>query len=240
MERDRSRLQGPFALAVTALVGAGAAIWSRRSGGVTPRPLVYAALGASDTVGVGARDPEREGWPAQIYGRLPAGSTFVRLGVSGSTARQAVAQQLAKAEQAHADLATVWLAVNDFNDHVPLPQYAADLERILRGLRASGARVLVGNMPDLTRLPTWSAIPLLRQEVAAWNRAIARAARRSGAVLVDLLEPSQRLEDASPLLVADDGFHPSTRGHRALAEIFWRAIERDPVIGPAVRGGRLS
>jgi lysophospholipase L1-like esterase len=235
-------LRGSLALALTALVGAGAAACFRRSAAVAPRPVVYAALGASDTVGVGARDPEREGWPAQLYGRLPPGSTLVRLGVSGTTAREALIQQLEGAERAHADLATVWLAVNDFNEGVPLPQYAADLEGILRGLRASGARVFVGNVPDLTNLPAFSEIPpsLVRQEVAAWNRAIARAARHSGAVVVDLLGPSERLEESSPLLVADDGFHPSTRGHTALAEIFWRAIERDSVIGPAVRGGRSS
>src|SRR2546430_6304943 len=36
--------------------------------------LRYVAIGASDSVGVGASDPARGSWPALVASRLPAGS----------------------------------------------------------------------------------------------------------------------------------------------------------------------
>ena len=55
----------------------------------------YVAIGASDSVGVGASDPAKGSWPALVASRLPAGSPpYTNLGVSGSLAFQAVTQQL--------------------------------------------------------------------------------------------------------------------------------------------------
>jgi len=59
----------------------------------TPSPgtaaFRYVAIGASDTVGVGASDPHTGSWPARIAARLPAGTEYLNLGVSGSVASQA-------------------------------------------------------------------------------------------------------------------------------------------------------
>src|SRR4051794_17555751 len=74
-----------------------------------PRPLTYVAIGASDTVGVGAASPETDSWPAVLWTRLPPGSQFVNLGVSGSLLHQALDQQLPVAIDMQPDLVTVWL-----------------------------------------------------------------------------------------------------------------------------------
>ncbi len=47
---------------------------STPTGRAEPRPLTYVALGASDAVGVGARDPERES-----YVNRPGGAHAARL-----------------------------------------------------------------------------------------------------------------------------------------------------------------
>src|SRR5438034_8871170 len=60
----------------------------------TPPPFRYVAIGASDTVGVGASDPRTGSWPARIAARLPAGADYVNLGVSGSLASQAATDQV--------------------------------------------------------------------------------------------------------------------------------------------------
>src|SRR5438045_5013738 len=73
-----------------------------------PRPLTYVAIGASDTVGVGAGSPDTESWPAVLWWRLPPGSQFVNLGVSGSLLHQALDQQLPVAIDMSPDLVTVW------------------------------------------------------------------------------------------------------------------------------------
>jgi lysophospholipase L1-like esterase len=197
--------------------------------------FTYVAIGASDTVGIGAANPETEAWVARIYSRLPEGSRFLRLGISGSTARDAAATQLPRAEAARPDLVTVWLAVNDFNAGIPLQEYRHDLNEILRRMAAAGARIFVANVPDLTGIPRYAEVDpmILRARVAEWNSVIADVANTNGATLVDLWPPSQDLHDHEELL-SEDGFHPSTAGHQALADLFIEAISQDTVIGQAV------
>src|SRR6266516_5381516 len=117
------------------------------AGQAASRPLKYVAIGASDTVGVGARDAEHDGWTARFYNALPPGSSLANLGVSGSLLSQAIDQQLPVALAAQPDVVTVWLAVNDLNGRVPLERYTADLDRLLTALKSSDARILVGNVP---------------------------------------------------------------------------------------------
>ena len=97
----------------------------------TPPPFRYVAIGASDTVGVGASDPRTGSWPARIAARLPAGADYVNLGVSGSLASQAATDQVPTAAGLRPQLVTVWLAVNDLNASVSPADYAAALRRIV-------------------------------------------------------------------------------------------------------------
>src|SRR5499427_10197509 len=113
--------------------------------GQAVRPITYVALGASDAVGIGATNPETDGWVPRFGARLGSNVRVVNLGVSGSTLSQALQEQLGPALDAQPDVVTVWLAVNDLNARVPLEQYAADLDTLLGELDATHARVLVGN-----------------------------------------------------------------------------------------------
>ncbi len=190
------------------------------------RPLVYVALGASDAVGVGASNPSEESWVAVLHRQMPPDTRLVNLGISGSLLRDALAQQLPVAIDAAPDVVTVWLAVNDFNARVPLDEYAAALDELLGTLaRATSAHVFVANVPNLAAIPLYAAVPpgLLRAEIQRWNSAISASARRHGATLVDLYDLGPELGER-PELVAPDGFHPSTAGHRRLAEVMWAAI----------------
>jgi acyl-CoA thioesterase-1 len=189
-------------------------------------PVRYVALGASDSVGVGARDAEREGWVYQVYSRLPAGSKLINLGISGSRIDQAIDQQLPVALAADPELITVWLAVNDLNARVPLERYAADLDRLLGSLEQTRARVLVGNVPDLAQLAAYRGVDpaLVRNEVDSWNAVIASTTLRHGALLVDLHASWTELAQ-HPEYIASDGFHPSSEGHARLAELYWQTLE---------------
>lgn len=207
-----------------------------QTGRAEARPPTYVAIGASDAVGVGARDPERDSYVTRLAERLPPGSKVANLGVSGSRLDQALEQQLPVAEGMHPDLVTVWLAVNDLNGRVPLERYAAELDALLAGFDGSGATVLVGNVPDLALLPAYRAVDpsLLEAQVGAWNDAIASVVRRHGDVLVDLRALS-REQAAHPEYVGPDGFHPSSEGHDRLAELFWQALQANGGLGG--RGG---
>ena len=70
----------------------------RRTTDGPSRPIVYVAVGASDTVGVGTTDPSTEAWPVVFVGEaLPQSTRFTNVGVSGSTVAQALTEQVPKA-----------------------------------------------------------------------------------------------------------------------------------------------
>jgi lysophospholipase L1-like esterase len=213
-----------------------------RSTSAPPAPEVYVAVGASETVGVGAGDPVREAWPRVLHERAAPSADLLNVGVSGATVGTALQEQLPPALAAEPDLVTVWLAVNDVVALVPVATYERQLGLLVAALRRDGAaEVLVGNVPDLWRLPAYRAcvpgsgvtdVPCLlpfvpdplevRGLVEEYNAAIERVVAAEGARLVDL---SGR--GGLNRLTARDGFHPSTAGHRAVAEAFERALTAD-------------
>jgi lysophospholipase L1-like esterase len=185
--------------------------------------FVYVAIGASDTFGYGVPDPATQGWVPRFAASLPSGTRVVNLGVVGITLHRALAVDLPVALDAHPNLVTVWLAVNDLLGGVTLTAYRADLHTLLSRLRLAPGhpRVLVGNLPDLTLVPSIAA--RLGADpagtLARWNAAIAGEAQAEGATLVDLAAQWGDLA-AHPEYVGPDGFHPSVAGYARLAAIF--------------------
>jgi lysophospholipase L1-like esterase len=187
---------------------------------------LYVALGASDSVGTGARNPAADGWVAQLHAKMPAGTRLANLGIGGLQTHQALEQVLPVAVDLQPAVVTVWLAVTDFAAGVPLESYRADLDTLLSALaRETASRIYVANIPDLTVLPAFRAQPpdLLRAELIRWNEAIAASVAANGAVLVDLFGGWAELR-SRPDYISRDGLHPSTAGHRRIAELFWSAM----------------
>lgn len=198
-------------------------------------PVVYVALGASDAVGVGAGDPNTQGYVPIIISRLPKYSQSFNYGVSGYTLRQALQGELPQALGQHPTLITIWLVGNDFKGCVPLQQYAADLDNLLGQLQArTSARVFVANAPDFSQLPYFQqgaqgggacvvgqSPAAIRALTEQWNAVINPLVAKHGDVLVDLF--NSNLAD-HPELVSSDGFHPSSAGYLALANLFWAQI----------------
>jgi lysophospholipase L1-like esterase len=193
-----------------------------------PHPIVYAAIGASDSVGVGADDPATQSWVAVLATRLPRGSTLHNFGIGGILLGEALQRELPGAVASKPDLVTVWNAVNDLKAPVALTTYTQQLDMLLKTLHTrTHAAVFVGNVPALSLLPAFKSVPAatLNAAVAQWNAAIAAAAARYGATLVDLYTPSLDVVN-HPEYVSGDGFHPSTTGYRVEADTFWQAILR--------------
>src|SRR4051794_31318496 len=88
-------------------------------------PRVYVAVGASETVGVGADDPATQAWPRVLHDKWLPATRFVDVGVSGATVRDGLATQLPQALAAQPDVVTVWLAVNDVISLAPVEDYEA-------------------------------------------------------------------------------------------------------------------
>jgi lysophospholipase L1-like esterase len=193
----------------------------------------YVAIGASDTVGVGASDPTKGSWPSLVASRLPAGSPpYTNLGVSGSLALQAVTQQLPGAIAQKPDIVSVWLAVNDLNATIEAASFADALGQIVDGLVAkTGATIFVGNVPDLRAVPVYAGQDKARllAGIQAYNDAIAAIAARNPTrvKVVDLFTGSAAL--VSTGTVSPDGFHPSDEGYELIADRFAGAMRASGV-----------
>lgn len=192
----------------------------------------YVAIGASDTVGVGAADPATGSWPARVARLLPPGSAFVNLGVSGSVAIQAKDQQLPGAIAQHPTVVSVWLAVNDMNATIQPDSYRDALAQIVDGLAAkTGAKIFVGNVPDVRGVPAYKDADkvALGAQIAAYNDVIAAVVRAhpGRAFVVDLYAGSAAL--VSTITVSSDGFHPSDDGYALIAQRFADAMRQNGV-----------
>ena len=187
----------------------------------------YVAIGASDAAGVGASDPRTGSWPARVATRLPAGTDYVNLGVSGSLAAQAAREQLPTAVGLRPQLVTMLLAVNDLNAEISPTDYSAALRSVIAPLATgTAARIFVGNVPDLRAVPAYARTDpaALVARIGAYNAAIASvAAAFPGRVMVvDLFTGSAAL--VTTMTVSADGFHPSDAGYALIADRFLAAM----------------
>lgn len=212
------------------------------------RQLVYAAIGASETYGVGATDRYREAWPQVFYNDvlLPP-AVLHNFGIPGATTAQALRDEVPAAVAVRPTLVTVWLNVNDLIQGVSPKDYGAQLEQLVHALRRDGqARVLVANMPDLSQLPAYQAclpnapaggsdcrippglLPSPDRVTAAvdgYNSVIAQVVRQQGATLVDL-HAQDGLMAQHPEWLSSDGFHPNGLGYAAVARAFEDAYRK--------------
>lgn len=253
-ERRRIGLVPLAAVLLVACTIAGTDQGRRQAASSSPAPpIVYAVVGASDSVGVGASDPVRDAWPQVLFrSALPESAVMYNFGVPGATVASALTDEVPEALSVEPTLITVWLNVNDLIAGVGPSDYESEFEQLVHALRRGGsARVLIANTPYLDRLPVYldcragtarsgvACPPSLAQTstealdaaVSAYNSAIANVARREGAILVDLHAQGE-VPDAHPDWVSSDGFHPSTAGYAAIAATF-AATLREASTAPA-------
>jgi acyl-CoA thioesterase-1 len=228
---------------------------------VSTPPVVYAAVGASETVGVGTPDPLRQAWPRVLWKTALPDAVFYDFGVSGSTVAQALVEQVPAVLAVHPDVVTVWLNVNDLIARVPVRTYGSELDALVGALRREGrTQVLVATAPRLDGLPAYRrCYPTLspdcqiadqlrsagltlpppaevRARVDRYNAAIRRVAAKDGAIVVDLAALGNA-PTTHPEYIADDGFHPSAAGAQIVAASFAAALPTELI---TMAGGRVS
>jgi acyl-CoA thioesterase I len=215
----------------------------------TPTPAgVYAAVGASETAGWGAGNFRTESWPRVLLDLALPDFKLVNLGLPGATVERAIERELPKLERAEPDVVTVWLNANDILQGVTPARYKRDFNQLLRRIkRTDPEQILVANTPPLETLPAYRAcrpdppedgpfcflggsLPApteMRALVDRYNKIIKKSVKKSRVTLVDLYSSAREAQrmgtDAS--LVSGDGLHPSTEGHRAIAESFSDRVE---------------
>jgi lysophospholipase L1-like esterase len=198
--------------------------------------LLYVAIGASDTFGVGADDPQTQSWPADLATQMGSGVRLINLGIPSELLHDALNVEVPVALDSHPNVITVWLAVNDIIDNVSLANYSRDLDTLLTRLRtgAPQAKIAIANVPDLALLPYFSNddTTALTTKVLSFNSVISTLAARHHVILVDIYQHLKELS-THPEYISSDGLHPSTLGYERIAELFYQALQsainRNPV-----------
>jgi len=192
--------------------------------------LLYVAIGASDTFGLGADNPQTENWAADLARELGSGTRLINLGIPGVTLHQALNLELPVVLDTHPDLITIWLAVNDIGNYVTPDSYARDLETLLSRLQSADphARIAIANVPDLHLLPYFEERydpTYITAQIQAYNAIIAAAASRHHILLIDLYSQRQTMSE-HPEYISSDGFHPSTIGYQQIANQFYQTLRQ--------------
>ncbi len=195
------------------------------------RPIRYVAIGASDTVGVGATDPTTQAWPAVLAARLPADTRFTRAARGGIVLGEALKLEVGQAVAAKPTLITVWLAANDITRQVPIAGYQQQLDTLLTRLTGeTHAQIVLLNLPDLSLVLSPKLVPggssQLRADVVNWNRVIESTAAPYGdrVLLVDLF-PQSGIITSDSSVVSGDNWHPSTKGYAAIADYVYSQMQ---------------
>jgi lysophospholipase L1-like esterase len=186
----------------------------------------YVALGDSSTEGID--DPDGaggyRGWSQRLAEKIAAAQgslSYANLGVRGLTTAQVRERQLAAALAMRPDLATVFSGTNDVTGlSFDLEKVAADIEHMQRELIAAGATVLSFTLPDLT--PLMPLARLIAPRIAALNRALARASRNTGSILVDFATHPSATDQR---FWSEDRIHAYSEGHARIADALAHALQ---------------
>lgn len=192
--------------------------------------VIYAALGDSTGVGVGAR--KGGGYVARIFHRLERvrpGSRLINLCVSGATTADVLREQVGRLAGAHPTLVTLGIGINDVTrNHAP-EQFARNYEEIILQIKAqTSAPVVVTNIPDLSFAPVVPAFARddVRRRINIYNQHIARLATTHKLFLVDAYEKSHEVMPTHPEFFSDDNFHPSDEGYEFWAVMMWHPVKQ--------------
>jgi len=191
----------------------------------------YLALGDSYTIGtaVGAG----KSFPPRLARHIESATGkqvgVVNLGVNGYTTEDLIRDELPHLHDAHWDVITVLIGVNDYVRGRTEGQYRTSLRRVYDELRQAGlprGKVLAVSIPDFSYTPVGSSfggVDEIEAGLRRFNAVSEEEANRAGLPLVDIFEVS-RSRIGSPGWVAVDGLHPGEAQLQAWADHVWGQV----------------
>ncbi|HEX8456969.1 MAG TPA: SGNH/GDSL hydrolase family protein [Pyrinomonadaceae bacterium] len=214
-------------LLLTTLVCAGCAR-PRATASDRTSPIIYAAVGDSTGVGLGARDGG--GYVERLFARIEQkrpGSTLVNLSAAGATTADAVNRQITRPDAERATLVTICIGANDLLRGGEAKQFAENYETLVGKLKQPGRLIVVANLPDVTSAPAAKGLAgeSLRLRLEQFNGVIEATAKRHELPLVDLYRLSKERLASHPEFFSPDGLHPSDVGYAHWAEAMWAVVE---------------
>ena len=190
--------------------------------------VVYAALGDSTGVGVGAKEG---GYVARLFTRIKGmrpDATLTNVCVSGAETEDVLRSQIRPALAAKPTLLTLGIGINDVGHGVTVETFSGNYEEIITRLKAElDAPIIITNIPDISLAP---AIPAsmrddVRRRVNLFNQRIKEIAERHGLTVVDAYTATHDIITSTPDFFSDDGFHPSDTGYERWAETMWPTVK---------------
>lgn len=191
-----------------------------------PLPGSYAALGASETYGVGVV-PRTASYPYLLRRALHA-RHFVDVGIPGATLSAGYEDELSRALSIRPSLATVLFGTNDILAGYSRATFLRYLHDLILTLRQAHTQVLVVGLPDLSYFPRVrrAGIGGVHALVTSWNNGMRRISRQTGAHFFDLAAYSKELA-RHPEYITADGLHPGNKAHARLAQLILAFIRHD-------------
>lgn len=180
----------------------------------------YVAIGDSLTEGIGDPGPNgvHRGWADRLAHHLADVQAtplqYANLAIRGRLLGPIITEQLAPALALEPDLVSIWGGGNDLlRPKADVTALAERLEDAIARVRATGADVIVGTSTDPRGAPV---VELTAQRCMEFNLAIWAAARRQGALVVDMFHLRSlrdwRMWDA-------DRIHLSPEGHERVSQL---------------------
>ena len=190
------------------------------------RPIRYAVVGDSYSIGEGAS--EAESWPALLARHLAESGRMVALvsnpAHTGWTTQDAIEQELPLFRAAKPEFGTLMIGVNDWVqgvDGATFRQRIAHLLDEMLKVLPNERRLLVVNIPDFSVTPNGPNYARGRDisaGLASFNQIIAEEAANRTVRVVDIFFCSQEMR-GHPELIAADGLHPSAKTYA-----MWEAV----------------
>jgi lysophospholipase L1-like esterase len=203
------------------------------SGDDAEKPIRYAVVGDSYSIGEGAS--EAESWPALLARHLTKSGRPVDLvsnpSRTGWTTQDAIERELSLFRAARPDFATLMIGVNDWVQGVAPEIFRERLAHLMDEMRTvlpNDKQLLIVNIPDFSVTPSGPSYARGRDISAgltSFNRIIAEEATRRGLPLVDIFPASQEMR-GHPELIAVDGLHPSAKTYSRWEELIFPAAQK--------------
>ncbi|MFA5061729.1 MAG: SGNH/GDSL hydrolase family protein [Patescibacteria group bacterium] len=186
--------------------------------------IVYAALGDSLTVGVGAT-AEQKTYPYLVAKLLAQEKniqvTVANLGIPGATSADVLNQQVPQAAKLHPDMVILAVGINDMLNRVPTDVFEKNMVSIVNGLAGAATHITVINIPYLGGSQAyWPPYRCYFDwQTRRYNNFLNKALANKNVAVIDLytLTHEQAFNDKNYYSV--DGFHPSDEGYQ-----FWSNI----------------
>ncbi len=191
-----------------------------------PLPSSYAALGASETYGIGVA-PRTDSYPYLVERALHA-RHFVDVGIPGATLSSGYDGELSRALSIRPSFVTVLFGTNDILAGYSRGTFLRDLRDLVLTLRQARVQVLIVGLPDLSYFPRVRSAHIhgVHALITSWNSGMQSIARQTGSHFLDLAVYSSILAK-HPEYVTADGLHPGNKAHARLAQLILAEVRRE-------------